>query len=112
MTEEKLAVKLAKVAERLDAGAPNTELPGADLIAYYLSPEERCERITDVKGHSVTVQRLPRCFSTAADYSASRGGADGGTGYTFDAGGLRPVPGGGSAGEWARQPACWPAGIG
>jgi hypothetical protein len=41
VTEEKLAVKLAKVAERLDAGAPNTELPGPDLIAYYLSPEKR-----------------------------------------------------------------------
>jgi hypothetical protein len=55
---------------------------------------KRCERVAGVKGHSVTVQRLPRCVSTSADYSASRGGGDGGTGYTFDAGGLRPVPGG------------------
>ncbi len=37
-TEEKLAAKLAKVTERLTADAPNLERPGADLIAYYLSP--------------------------------------------------------------------------
>jgi hypothetical protein len=37
-TEEKLAAKLARVTERLTADAPNLERPGADLIAYYLSP--------------------------------------------------------------------------
>jgi len=37
-SEEKLAAKLAKVTERLTADAPNLERPGADLIAYYLSP--------------------------------------------------------------------------
>ena len=37
-TEEKLAAKLEKVTERLNADAPNLERPGADLIAYYLSP--------------------------------------------------------------------------
>ncbi len=39
VTQEKLAVKLQKVTERLEAGAPGMKLPGADLIAYYLSPD-------------------------------------------------------------------------
>jgi integrase len=38
VTEDKLAAKLEKVTERLQADAPNMERPGADLIAYYLSP--------------------------------------------------------------------------
>ena len=38
VTEEKLAGKLEKVIERLQADAPNMERPGADLIAWYLSP--------------------------------------------------------------------------
>ena len=38
-TEARLAVKLEKVVERLTAGAPNMEAPGADLIAFYLSPD-------------------------------------------------------------------------
>src|SRR6516162_9503429 len=33
VTEAKLAAKLARVAERLQADAPNLERPGADLIA-------------------------------------------------------------------------------
>ena len=35
---EKLAARLEKVTERLEADAPNMTLRGADLIAYYLSP--------------------------------------------------------------------------
>jgi hypothetical protein len=38
-SEKKLAVRLAKVAERLEADAPNMTLRGADLIAFYLSAE-------------------------------------------------------------------------
>ncbi len=38
-TEGKLAAKLEKVRERLQAGAPNMERPGADLIAHYLDPD-------------------------------------------------------------------------
>jgi hypothetical protein len=38
-SEEKLAAKLAKVTERLEADAPNMTLRGADLIAFYLSPD-------------------------------------------------------------------------
>jgi hypothetical protein len=37
--EERLAAELEKVAERLSGDAPNMERPGADLIAYYLSPD-------------------------------------------------------------------------
>jgi hypothetical protein len=36
-SEAKLAARLAKVAERLEADAPNMTLRGADLIAFYLS---------------------------------------------------------------------------
>ena len=39
VAEDKLAAKLAKVAERLAADAPGLERPGADLIAWYLSPD-------------------------------------------------------------------------
>jgi hypothetical protein len=38
-TEARLAAKLEKVRERLEADAPNLERPGADLITYYLAPE-------------------------------------------------------------------------
>ena len=38
-TEEKLAAKLEKVKERLEADAPNMKRPGADLIAHYLDPD-------------------------------------------------------------------------
>jgi integrase len=38
VTEEGLAVKLAKVSERLDADAPHMERTGVDLITFYLSP--------------------------------------------------------------------------
>ena len=38
-SEDRLAAKLEKVTERLAADAPNLEKPGADLIAFYLSPD-------------------------------------------------------------------------
>ena len=38
-SEDRLAAKLEKVTERLAADAPNLERPGADLIAWYLSPD-------------------------------------------------------------------------
>ena len=38
VTEDRLAAKLEKITARLAADAPNIERPGADLIAYYLSP--------------------------------------------------------------------------
>jgi hypothetical protein len=39
VTEAKLAARLAKITERLDADAPGMERPGADLIAWYLPPD-------------------------------------------------------------------------
>ena len=48
-TEAGLAVKLAKVTERLAAGAVNAELSGADLIAWYLDPDR-----LPVKDRSIT----------------------------------------------------------
>jgi len=36
VTEDRLAAKLEKVAERLQADAPNMTKPGAALIAHYL----------------------------------------------------------------------------
>ena len=38
-SEAKLAARLAKVAERLEADAPSMTLRGADLIAFYLSAD-------------------------------------------------------------------------
>jgi integrase len=38
-TEGRLAAKLAKVTERLQADAPHMERPGAELIAHYLDPD-------------------------------------------------------------------------
>jgi hypothetical protein len=37
--EERLAAKLAKVAERLGADAPNMKRRGADLVVHYLDPD-------------------------------------------------------------------------
>ena len=39
VSEAGLAAKLEKVTERLAADAPGLERPGADLIAFYLSPD-------------------------------------------------------------------------
>jgi hypothetical protein len=40
VTEEKLAARLAKVAERLEADAPNMERLSADLVPNHLSPDQ------------------------------------------------------------------------
>ena len=45
VAEDKLAVKLARVAERLAADAPGLERPGADLIAWYLSTDLKVPKI-------------------------------------------------------------------
>jgi hypothetical protein len=37
-SETKLAARLERVAERLEADAPNMSRPGADLITHYLDP--------------------------------------------------------------------------
>ena len=59
-TEEKLAAKLEKVTERLQADAPNMERPGADLIAWYLSPGRRRQPWS--RKHADTQRRLCERF--------------------------------------------------
>ena len=61
-TEEELAAKLAKVTERLGAGAPNMERPGADLIAYYLVPTG-CRSRRWSRKHAHTQRRLCERFA-------------------------------------------------
>jgi integrase len=58
VTEEKLAAKLEKVTERLQADALNMERPGADLIAYYLSPDRLPVREQWSRKHAHTQRRL------------------------------------------------------
>ena len=62
-TEEKLAAKLAKVTERLTADAPNLERPGADLIAYYLSPGRHPAARPWSAKHADTQRRLCQRFA-------------------------------------------------
>jgi len=58
VAEDKLAVKLAKVTERLGADAPNLERPGADLIAWYLSPDRHPAGRPWSRRHADTQRRL------------------------------------------------------
>jgi hypothetical protein len=62
VTEEKLAAKLEKVTERLEADAPNLERPGADLIAYYLSPDRHPASKPWSRKHADTQRRLCERF--------------------------------------------------
>ena len=65
-TEEKLAAKLARVTERLTADAPNLERPGADLIAYYLSPSRHPAGKPWSAKHADTQRRLCQRFVAPA----------------------------------------------
>jgi hypothetical protein len=62
-TEEKLAPKLAKVAERLQADAPNMTKPGAALIAHYLEPDRLPVRDRWLRRHADTQRRLCERFA-------------------------------------------------
>jgi integrase len=62
VTEDRLAARLEKVTERLMADAPNLERPGADLIAWYLSPDRHpADRPWSAK-HADTQRRLCERF--------------------------------------------------
>jgi integrase len=63
VTEAGLAAKLAKVTERLAAEADNMERPGADLIAYYLSPNRHRPDSRWSRKHADTQQRLCERFA-------------------------------------------------
>jgi len=62
-SEAKLAAKLEKVTERLEADAPNMKLRGADLIAYYLSPDRLPVQRQWSRKHAHTQRRLCERFA-------------------------------------------------
>ena len=58
VAEDKLAARLARVTERLGADAPHLERPGADLIAWYLSPDRHPAGRPWSRRHADTQRRL------------------------------------------------------
>ena len=62
-TEAKLAEKLEKVRERLQADAANMERPGADLIAHYLDPDRLPAGDRWSRKHAHTQRRLCERFA-------------------------------------------------
>ena len=64
VAEDKLAAKLAKVTERLQADAPNLERPGADLISWYLCPDRHPAARPWSRRHADTQRRLCERFVT------------------------------------------------
>ena len=62
-TEAKLAAKLEKVRERLQADAANMERPGADLIKHYLDPDRLSVEERWSRKHAHTQRRLCERFA-------------------------------------------------
>jgi integrase len=62
-SEEKLAPKLVKITERLQADAPNMRRPGADLIAHYLDPDRLPVKDRWSRKHADTQRRLCQRFA-------------------------------------------------
>jgi integrase len=62
-TEQKLAAKLEKVTERLEADAPNMKLPGAALIRHYLDPDRLPVDERWSRKHADTQRRLCERFA-------------------------------------------------
>ena len=74
MSEGKLAAKLEKVTERLEADAPNMKLPGADLIAHYLGPDLKPSSLPILCGTPrLVVSAGPSKISQFGTYPASPG---------------------------------------
>jgi integrase len=63
VSEEKLADRLEKVTERLQADAPNMRRPGADLITYYLDPDRLPADERWSRKHADTQRRLCERFA-------------------------------------------------
>ena len=63
VTEDRLAVKLEKVAERLQVDAPNMTKPGAALIAHYLDPDRLPAAHRWSRRHTDTQRRLCERFA-------------------------------------------------
>jgi hypothetical protein len=70
-SEEKLAAKLEKVTERLEADAPNMKLRGADLIAFYLSPDRLPVQGQWSRKHAHTQRRLCERFAARSSRRSS-----------------------------------------
>jgi hypothetical protein len=62
-TEARLAGKLEKVRERLQADAVNMERPGADLIKHYLNPDRLPAEDRWSRKHAHTQRRLCERFA-------------------------------------------------
>jgi len=62
-SEDRLAARLEKVTERLMADAPNLERRGADLIAWYLSPDRHPASRPWSAKHADTQRRLCERFA-------------------------------------------------
>ena len=63
VTEDRLAAKLEKVAERLQADAPNMTKPGAALIAHYLDPDRLPAAHRWSRRHTDSQRRLCERFA-------------------------------------------------
>jgi hypothetical protein len=63
VSEDRLAVRLDKVTERLATGALNLERPGADLIVYYLSQDRLPADSQWSRKHAHTQRRLCERFA-------------------------------------------------
>jgi integrase len=61
--EEKLAAKLEKAKERLQADAPNMKRPGAALLAHYLDPDRLPVEKRWSRKHAHTQRRLCERFA-------------------------------------------------
>ena len=93
-TEQKLAAKLEKVTERLEADAPNMKLPGADLIRHYLDPDRLPVDERWSRKHADTQRRL--CERFAAPVINAVTCQDIKTGHTQKIVNAAPTPGEGN----------------
>ncbi len=93
-TEQKLAAKLQKVTERLEADAPNMKLPGADLIRHYLDPDRLPVDERWSRKHADTQRRL--CERFAAPVIDAVTCQDIKTGHTQKIVNAAPTPGEGN----------------
>ena len=93
-TEQKLAAKLEKVTERLEADAPNMKLPGAALIRHYLDPDRLPVDKRWSRKHADTQRRL--CERFAAPVIDAVTCQDIKTGHTQKIVNAAPTPGEGN----------------
>jgi hypothetical protein len=93
-TEQKLAAKLEKVTERLEADAPSMKLAGSALIAHYLNPDRLPVDERWSRRHADTQRRL--CERFAAPVIAAVTCQDIKTDHTQQIVNAAPTPGEGN----------------